>query len=210
MPGSEPAVVPSYSSSCILTLTYLLRTQGCKRGRKPPMRPRCQHRPTTAITAKSTGATSPDGLYSIQSSRSEVSLVDSQGQSLITLIPSMTGGTKIEISWAPTSKRVVVANEQRFGLGNRRGLDRRQWRDLEESSRTRRLPNQYCKSSPTGRGKPINCRIAYVRRLGIPDELQIKGNMKFSNHKQAEFSCGIEFGSGVLVTKDYKFTLSQN
>ena len=70
---------------------------------------------TTAITAKSTDATSPDGLYSIQSSRSGVSLVDSKGQSLITLIRSMTGGTKFEISWAPTSKRVVVATNSALG-----------------------------------------------------------------------------------------------
>ena len=53
-------------------------------------------------------------------------------------------------------------------VSNRRGLDRRQWRDMEENSRTRRRPNQYCKSSPTGCGKSINCRIAYTRRLGIP------------------------------------------
>jgi hypothetical protein len=34
--------------------------------------------------------------------------------------------------------------------------------------------------------------------------------MKFSNHKQAEFSYNLEFQEGVLLTKDYKFTLAEN
>jgi hypothetical protein len=43
-----------------------------------------------------------------------------------------------------------------------------------------------------------------------PDQLQVKGSMKFGNHKQAEFSYVLAFASDTLVTKDHKFTLSPN
>jgi len=165
---------------------------------------------TTAFSAKSTEANSPDGLYSIQSSRSGVSLVDSKGQSLITLIRSTTGGTKIEISWAPTSKRVVVATNSALGSAivaawtDDNGAT---WRKaLEPDADQTTIANQAQRDARSR-------LIAESLTLGdwrSPDELQVKGNMKFSNHTQAEFSYSLEFGSGVLAAKDYKFTLSQN
>ena len=165
---------------------------------------------TTAFAAKSTDANSPDGLYSIQSSRSGVSLVDSKGQSLITLIRSTTGGTKLEISWAPTSKRVVVATNSALGSAivaawtDDNGAT---WRKaLEPDAYQTNIANQAQRDA----GNRLIAESLTLGDWGSPDELQIKGNMKFSNHKQAEFSYGLEFGSGVLVAKDYKFTLSQN
>ena len=165
---------------------------------------------TTAFAAKSADANSPDGLYSIQSSRSGVLLVDSKGQSLITLIRSTTGGTKIEISWAPTSKRVIVATNSALGSAivaawtDDNGAT---WRKaLEPDADQTNIANQAQRDA----GNRLIAESLTLGDWGSPDELQIKGKMKFSNHKQAEFSYGLEFGSGVLVTKDYKFTLSQN
>jgi hypothetical protein len=165
---------------------------------------------TTSFAAKSTEANSPDGLYSIQSSRSGVSLVDSKGQSLITLIRSTTGGTKIEISWAPTSKRVVLATNSALGSAIVAA-----WTDdngatwtkaLEADADQTNISNQAQRDT----GSRLIAESLTLGDWGSPDELQVKGNMKFSNHKQAEFSYGLEFGSGVLVAKDYKFTLPEN
>ena len=78
----------------------------------------------TGFAAKSAEANSPDGHFAVQYSRSGVFLVDAKGQWLITLIRSTTGDAKFEVSWAPTSKRVVVVTKQRSGFRNRRGVDR--------------------------------------------------------------------------------------
>lgn len=165
---------------------------------------------TTTFAAKSTEANSPDGLYSIEYSRSGVSLVDSKGQSLVTLIRSTTGGTKIEISWAPTSKRVVVATNSALGSAivaawtDDNGAT---WRKaLEPDANQTNIANRAQRDA----GSRLVAESLTLGDWGSPDELQVKGNMKFSNHKQAEFSYGLEFGSGVLVTKDYKFSLSEN
>ena len=175
----------------------------------------------TAFTGKSTEANSPDGLYSIQSSRS-VSLVDSKGQSLITLIRSTTGNTKIEVSWAPTSKRVVVATNSALGsaiVGAWTDDNGATWRKcLEPDADQTTIINQAQRDA----GSRLVAESLTLGDWGSPNELQVKGSMTFSNHKQAEFSYVLEFKSGIgkldrqgyeegiVVAKDYKFTPSQN
>ena len=176
----------------------------------------------TAFTGKSTEANSPDGLYSIQSSRS-VSLVDSKGQSLITLIQSTTGNTKIEVSWAPTSKRVVVATNSALWVRQSSGPGPTTmvptWRKcLELDADQTAIINQPQRDA----GSRLVAESLTLGDWGSPNELQVKGSMTFSNHKQAEFSYVLEFKSGIgkldrrgyeegiLVAKDYKFTSSQN
>jgi hypothetical protein len=164
----------------------------------------------TGFAAKSAEANSPDGHFAVQYSRSGVFLVDAKGQWLITLIRSTTGDAKFEVSWAPTSKRVVVVTNSALGSeivaawtddnGATWGKAREPDADLT------RIANQ-AQRDAGGRS------IAESFTLGdwkSPDELQVEGKMKFSNHKHAEFSYGLQFGEGVLVAKDYKFTLSQN
>jgi len=165
---------------------------------------------TTAFAAKSAEANSPDGLYSIESSRSGVSLLDAKGQPLVTLIRSTTGGTKIDISWAPTSKRVVVATNSPLGSAivaawtDDNGAT---WRKtLEPDADLTNIANQAQRDA----GSRLIAESLTLGDWGSPDELQVKGNMKFSNHMKAEFSYGLEFGSGALLAKDYKFTLSQD
>jgi hypothetical protein len=164
----------------------------------------------TAFTAKSTEANSPDGLYSIQNSRSGVWLVDSKGLPLITLIPAMTSGTKIEISWAPTSKRVVVATNSPLGSAivaawsDDNGAT---WRKaLEADADQTTIANQAQREA----GSRLIAESLTLGNWGSPEELQVKGSMKFSNHMQAEFSYSLEFKEGVLLAKDYKFALAQN
>jgi hypothetical protein len=164
----------------------------------------------TGFAAKSAEANSPDGLYAVQYSRSGVFLVDAKGQALITLIRSTTGDTKFEVSWAPTSKRVVVVTNSALGSEivaawtDNNGATWGQAR--EPDADLTRIANQ-------GQRDAGGRSIAESFTLGdwkSPDELQVKGKMKFSNHKQAEFSYGLRFGEGVLVAKDYKFILSPN
>jgi hypothetical protein len=164
----------------------------------------------TAFTAKSTETNSPDGLYSIQNSRPGVWLVDSKGLPLIKLIPSMTSDTKIEISWAPTSKRVIAATNSPLGSAivaawtDDNGAT---WRKAQEADADQTtIANQAQRDA----GSRLIAESLTLGDWGSPDELQVKGSMKFSNHKQAEFSYNLEFQEGVLLTKDYKFTLAEN
>ena len=53
-----------------------------------------------ALRSSAGEATSPDGLFSVQSSRSAVSLVDSKGLPVVILRRSTTPGTTIDVSWA--------------------------------------------------------------------------------------------------------------
>ena len=164
----------------------------------------------TTFTAKSADPNSPDGLYSIQSSRSGISLVDSKGESLITLVRSMTEGTKIEVSWAPTSKRVVIATNSPLGsaiVAAWTDDNGSTWRKaLEPDTDQTRIANQAQRDA----GGRLIAESLTLGDWGSPDKLHVKGNMKFSNHRQAEFNYGLEFESGVLVAKDYEFKLSEN
>ncbi len=164
----------------------------------------------TAFAAKSTEANSPDGLYSIQNSRSGVWLADSKGLPLITLTPPLTSGTKIDISWAPTSKRVVVATTGPLGsaiVGAWTDDHGATWRKaLEADADQTRMANQGQRDA----GSRLIAESLTLGDWGSPNELQVKGSMKFGNHKQAEFSYSLEFKEGVLLAQDYKFALAQN
>jgi hypothetical protein len=164
----------------------------------------------SGFAANSSEANSPDGLFAIQYSRSGVVLVDLKGQELLTLIRSTTGDTKFEVSWAPTSKHVVIVTNSALGSEivaawtSNNGLT---WaKALEPDADLTKIANQAQRDA----GSRL---IAESFTLGdwiSPDELQVKGRLKFSNHRQAEFTYGVQFGEGVIFAKDYKFTLSQN
>jgi hypothetical protein len=154
--------------------------------------------------------TSPDGLFSVQSSRSAVSLVDSKGLPVVTLRRSTTPGTTIDVSWARTSKRVVVIINNPLGsaiVGAWNEDNGATWRLAQEpDSDLVTIANQ-------AQRKAESRLIAESFTLGdwvAPNELQVKGSMKFGNQRQAEFSYVLAFASGSLVAKDYKFTLSPN
>jgi hypothetical protein len=164
----------------------------------------------SALRSNAGEPTSPDGLFSVQSSRSAVSLVDSKGLPVVTLRRSTTPGTTIDVSWARTSKRLIVITNNPLGsaiVGAWTEDNGATWRLAQEPDADLvTMANQAQRSAESR-------LIAESFTLGdwvSPDELQVKGSMKFGNHRQAEFSYVLAFASGSLVAKDYKFTLSAN
>jgi hypothetical protein len=164
----------------------------------------------SALRSNGGEPTSPDGRFSVQSSRSAVSLVDSKGLPVATLRRSTTPGTTIDVSWARTSKRVVVITNNPLGSGIVGAWS-------EDNGATWRLaqePDADLVTIANQAQRNAESRlIAESFTLGdwvAPDELQVKGRMKFGNQRQAEFSYLLAFASGTLVAKDYKFTLSPN
>lgn len=154
--------------------------------------------------------TSPDGLFSVQSSRSAVSLVDSKGLPVVILRRSTTPGTTIEVSWSRTSKRLVVVTNSPLGsaiVGAWTEDNGATWRLAQE-------PDADLVTIANQAQRDAKSRlIAESFTLGdwiSPDELQVKGSMKFGNHRQAEFSYVLAFTSGALLSKDYKITFSPN
>jgi hypothetical protein len=163
-----------------------------------------------AVESKSGEPISPDGLFSVQSSRAAVSLVDAKGLLLATLKRSTMPGTTIDVSWAQTSKRVVVVTNNPLGSALVAA-----WTDDNGTNwRMAQQPDSELVTIANQAQRDAKSRlIAESFTLGdwkSPDELQVKGNMKFVNKKQAEFSYVLAFASGALVTKDYEFTLSPN
>jgi hypothetical protein len=160
--------------------------------------------------SKSAEPTSPDGLFSVQSSWTAVSLVDSKGLPKVTLRRSTTAGTTIEVSWARTSKRVVVVTNNPLGSAivaawtEDNGTT---WRTAQQSeAELVTIANQAQRDA----GSRLIAESFTLGEWTSPDELQVKGSMKFGNHKRAEFSYLLAFGSGAVVSKAYKFTLSPN
>jgi hypothetical protein len=66
---------------------------------------------------------SPDGQFAVRA-EAGISLVDSRGDQILTLIPDTTGDAKIEVAWSPDSKHVVVVEN-----GNRDSDIVAAWKD---------------------------------------------------------------------------------
>src|SRR5271165_2032804 len=85
-----------------------------------------------AVPSQGKDVRSPDGQFAVRA-ESAISLVNSSGALILTLVRDTTGDAKVEVAWSPDSRHVVVVeNGERVGSGIvcYRNADYPEWVDI--------------------------------------------------------------------------------
>jgi hypothetical protein len=69
-----------------------------------------------AFSVRAETVRSPDGRFAIETGPG-IEVVDSTGQTALSLVPSLNGANKVEVAWSPDSRRVVIATNAARGSG---------------------------------------------------------------------------------------------
>jgi hypothetical protein len=70
----------------------------------------------SAFSVRAETVRSPDGRFAVETGRG-IEVVDSTGQTVLGLVPSLNGANKVEVAWSPDSRRVVIATNAARGSG---------------------------------------------------------------------------------------------
>jgi hypothetical protein len=150
---------------------------------------------------------SPDGRFAVRA-EAAISLVDSAGDQILSLVRDTTGDTKVEVAWSPDSRHVVVVEN-----GARDSAIIGAWRD-QAWHKTIEVDEDHAPIR-----KDNGRVIAEHRKLAgwlTPSEVSVIGDMIFSGGRKYEYGYTLAFRpgpgrldrggyeEGELIGKDYR------
>src|SRR5260370_28945540 len=142
----------------------------------------------TAFSSNARDLRSPDGRFAVRA-ESAISLIDSSGKQILTLVRNTAGDTKVEVAWSPDSRRVIVVESSQRGSGIVAAWRDETWhKTLEMDEDQAGIVQQ--KQMQFGR------LIAEHRKVAgwiTPTEVQVKGEMMFSGGRQYDSGYPLTF-----------------
>jgi hypothetical protein len=143
---------------------------------------------------------SPDGKYGIKAGAALV-LVDSTGRELLVLVANTSGATRVEVAWAPDSKKVAVV--ENFARGSavfaawlgESGVWHKTLQSDEDQAGIVRMAQQRC----GGRLVSENRTFA---GWSSDDAIRVKGDMTFSLGKKCAYQYTLGFAPGAVGRLD--------
>jgi hypothetical protein len=165
-----------------------------------------------AVSSEGKDVRSPDGRFAVRAEAS-ISLVDSRGDQILTLVRDTTGDAKVEVAWSPDSRHVVVVeNGERVGSGIVAAWKDDVWHKTIELDSDAGALIQAQQARFHGR------LVSEHRKLAgwvTPSEVAVQGDMTFSSGGQYHYGYTLAFRpgpgrldrggyeEGELVGKDY-------
>jgi hypothetical protein len=147
----------------------------------------------TALSVNPTTVFSPDRQFAVAVG-SDLTIVDSSSQPLLTLVQNTAGDTSIQVGWSPDSQRVVVVET------SGRGSDIvAAWREDNTWHRTIELDGDLAQVIRQGEQARGGRLVADTRTLGgwiSNNALQVHGEMTFSGNQKYDYSYTLEFVHG--------------
>jgi hypothetical protein len=165
-----------------------------------------------AVASQAKDVRSPDGRFAVRAEAS-ISLVDSRGDQILTLVRDTTGDAKVEVAWSPDSRHVVVVeNGERVGSGIVAAWKDDVWhKTIENESQEGALIQAQ-------QAKFHSRLVAEHRKLNgwiSPSEVLVQGDMTFSSGGNYHYGYTLAFRQvpgrldrggyeeGQLIGKDY-------
>jgi hypothetical protein len=142
---------------------------------------------------------SPDGKFAVRAEAS-ISLIDSSGQPILTLVRNTSGDTKVEVAWSPDSRHVVVVENSHIGSGIVAA-----WSDGANWHKTIQMDQDQAGIVRAGQAQFHGRLVAEHRKLDgwvTPREVLVKGEMVFSNGGKCNYGYTLAFRTGEQVRLD--------
>jgi hypothetical protein len=154
---------------------------------------------------------SPDGQWAVRAEKA-ISLVDSGGQEILTLVRDTTGDVKVEVAWSPDSRHVVVVENAARGSGIVAA-----WRD-DAWHKTLQLDSQEGAFIDREQSRFHGRLVAEHRNLHgwvTPSAVLVEGDLAFSSGAKSRYGYTLEFRQvpgrldrggyeeGQLIGRDY-------
>ncbi len=165
-----------------------------------------------AVSSQAKDVHSPDGRFAVRA-EAIISLIDSSGNQILTLVRDTSGDAKVEVAWSPDSRHVVVVeNGERVGSGIVAAWKDEVWHKTIESESQEGALIQAQQAKFHGR------LVAEHRKLDgwkSPSEVLVQGDMTFSSGGNYHYGYTLAFRQvpgrldrggyeeGQLIGKDY-------
>jgi hypothetical protein len=143
----------------------------------------------TTLSVKASPVPSPDGRFAIETGAG-LDLVDSEGRPVMLLTRSLNGSERVEVSWSPDSRRVVIVTRTARGsavLGA--------WHDASAWHKTIQTDDLPDLKRLTSKNGDLEAEQRSLGDWTSPDTITVRGALLFHNGKSLQYRYLLKFST---------------